>query len=67
MMPALCWEKPVISHTILATTFLGPVATQTVWLWGQRLGRQRPWSEGSEAPGNTWLVLTRTLLPGMKV
>lgn len=67
MMPTLCWEKPVISHTILATTFLGTVATQTVWLWGQRLGRQRPWSEGSEAPGNTRLVSTWTLLPGMKV
>ena len=32
MTPALCWEKPVISHTILATTFLGCGHTDCVAL-----------------------------------
>lgn len=55
MPPSLCWEKPVISHTILATTFLGPVATQTGdkgWGGGGRGAN----TEGSEPSGNTRLV-----------
>ena len=43
----LCVGRSLWSHSVLTTTFLGPVATQTAWLWGQRLGRQRQrqWSE----------------------